>query len=102
MRGWHVQAASPAGSGPLLVHCAGGVGRTGSFVTLLSVWQDRAAIAAAAASGGGEQAVIDAVCGRVALLRVQASRVGVAVNLLTPPPAVLFETSVKTEGRAPD
>jgi protein tyrosine phosphatase len=62
-------------AGPMLVHCAGGVGRTGSFVTLLSVWQDRAAIVAAsgppAEAAAAEAAVIDAVCGRIALLREQ-------------------------------
>jgi len=26
---------------PLLIHCAGGVGRSGSFATLLSLWMDR-------------------------------------------------------------
>ena len=51
-------------SAPLLVHCAGGVGRTGTFLTLLSLWEDREELIS-------PDALFRAVVERVAALRRQ-------------------------------
>lgn len=81
----------PAEAVPLLVHCAGGVGRSGTFATLLSLWQDREVVTLSRSDD-----VLTAVRDRVTAFRQQRHPYGVE----TPQQLVLIVTALDELCRA--
>jgi len=75
----------PANGSGLLVHCAGGVGRSGAFATLASLWLDQAVLRGDSVFSGGAEGVLLEVRQRIELFREQRHPYGVESAVHTDP-----------------